>query len=86
MSLFLMKKSPDLPDDGNWIFATGPLTSPALGEAIQAETGAERLAFFDAIAPIVYAGQHRHVAGVDAVRGMTRVKPRKSAPLTSIAR
>ncbi|MDF1854128.1 methylenetetrahydrofolate--tRNA-(uracil(54)-C(5))-methyltransferase (FADH(2)-oxidizing) TrmFO [Pseudooceanicola sp.] len=44
-----------LPDDGHWIFATGPLTSPALGMAIQAETGAERLAFFDAIAPIVYA-------------------------------
>ena len=44
-----------LPDDGHWIFATGPLTSSALGAAIQAETGAERLAFFDAIAPIVYA-------------------------------
>ena len=44
-----------LPDDGHWIFATGPLTSTALGQAIQAETGAERLAFFDAIAPIVYA-------------------------------
>ncbi|WP_432450132.1 methylenetetrahydrofolate--tRNA-(uracil(54)-C(5))-methyltransferase (FADH(2)-oxidizing) TrmFO [Aliiroseovarius marinus] len=45
----------DLPTDGHWIFATGPLTSPALGEAIAHETGAERLAFFDAIAPIVYA-------------------------------
>ncbi|MCK0143749.1 methylenetetrahydrofolate--tRNA-(uracil(54)-C(5))-methyltransferase (FADH(2)-oxidizing) TrmFO [Aliiroseovarius sp. F20344] len=45
----------ELPTDGNWIFATGPLTSPALGEAIANETGAERLAFFDAIAPIVYA-------------------------------
>jgi len=45
----------DLPTEGHWIFATGPLTSPALGEAIQRETGAERLAFFDAIAPIVYA-------------------------------
>ena len=44
-----------LPDSGHWIFATGPLTSTALGQAIQAETGAERLAFFDAIAPIVYA-------------------------------
>ncbi len=44
-----------LPDEGQWIFATGPLTSPALGQAIQAETGAEALAFFDAIAPIVYA-------------------------------
>ena len=45
----------DLPTDGNWIFATGPLTSPALGEAIARETGTDRLAFFDAIAPIVYA-------------------------------
>jgi len=45
----------DLPDEGRWIFATGPLTSPALGAAIQAETGSEALAFFDAIAPIVYA-------------------------------
>lgn len=44
-----------LPDEGHWIFATGPLTSPALGAAIQSETGAERLAFFDAIAPIVHA-------------------------------
>ncbi|OIP83495.1 MAG: methylenetetrahydrofolate--tRNA-(uracil(54)-C(5))-methyltransferase (FADH(2)-oxidizing) TrmFO [Rhodobacterales bacterium CG2_30_65_12] len=43
-----------LPDAGHWIFATGPLTSEALGAAIIAETGAERLAFFDAIAPIVY--------------------------------
>ena len=43
-----------LPDDGHWIIATGPLTSPGLGAAIQAETGAEALAFFDAIAPIVH--------------------------------
>ncbi len=40
---------------GQWIIATGPLTSPALAEAIAAETGAEALAFFDAIAPIVHA-------------------------------
>ncbi len=45
----------ELPRDGQWIIATGPLTSSALGEAIRAETGAEALAFFDAIAPIVYA-------------------------------
>ncbi len=44
-----------LPDDGHWIIATGPLTSAALGESIRSETGAESLAFFDAIAPIVYA-------------------------------
>ncbi|APZ54360.1 methylenetetrahydrofolate--tRNA-(uracil-5-)-methyltransferase [Salipiger abyssi] len=45
----------ELPEDGQWIFATGPLTSDALGRAIATETGAESLAFFDAIAPIVYA-------------------------------
>jgi len=45
----------ELPDTGHWIFATGPLTSPALGQAIARETGADALAFFDAIAPIVYA-------------------------------
>ena len=37
------------------IIATGPLTSPDLTEAIGDLTGAEHLAFFDAIAPIVYA-------------------------------
>jgi len=36
------------------IIATGPLTSPALAEAIREATGAEALAFFDAIAPIVH--------------------------------
>jgi methylenetetrahydrofolate--tRNA-(uracil-5-)-methyltransferase len=45
----------DLPDDGHWIVATGPLTSSTLGDAIAKETSAEALAFFDAIAPIVYA-------------------------------
>ena len=45
----------EIPDDGQWIFATGPLTSDALGQAIARETGTDALAFFDAIAPIVYA-------------------------------
>ena len=44
-----------LPTEGHWIIATGPLTSGALAEAIRAETGQDSLAFFDAIAPIVYA-------------------------------
>src|SRR5215472_9690907 len=35
------------------IIATGPLTSPALAEAVRAETGEDSLSFFDAIAPIV---------------------------------
>ncbi|BBE71065.1 methylenetetrahydrofolate-tRNA-(uracil-5-)-methyltransferase TrmFO [Pleomorphomonas sp. SM30] len=36
------------------ILATGPLTSPALAEAIRGLTGRDSLAFFDAIAPIVH--------------------------------
>jgi len=38
----------------NVIVATGPLTSPALAEAIRGLTGEAELAFFDAIAPIVH--------------------------------
>jgi methylenetetrahydrofolate--tRNA-(uracil-5-)-methyltransferase len=38
----------------NVIIATGPLTSPALAEAIRTLTGEDSLAFFDAIAPIVH--------------------------------
>ncbi len=37
----------------NVIIATGPLTSPALADAIKNITGEDELAFFDAIAPIV---------------------------------
>ena len=37
------------------IIATGPLTSPALAKAVHDLTGEGELAFFDAIAPIVYA-------------------------------
>ena len=36
------------------IVATGPLTSPALAEAVRGITGDTELAFFDAIAPIVH--------------------------------
>jgi methylenetetrahydrofolate--tRNA-(uracil-5-)-methyltransferase len=43
------------PEDwDNVIVATGPLTSPALAEGLQALTGEQALAFFDAIAPIVH--------------------------------
>ncbi|MDP4032587.1 MAG: methylenetetrahydrofolate--tRNA-(uracil(54)-C(5))-methyltransferase (FADH(2)-oxidizing) TrmFO [Pseudorhodobacter sp.] len=45
----------DLPRAGHWIIATGPLTSGALAQGIVAATGSQALAFFDAIAPIVYA-------------------------------
>jgi len=36
------------------VIATGPLTSPALAEALAKLTGEDALAFFDAIAPIVH--------------------------------
>ncbi len=44
----------DLPSAGLTIVATGPLTAEALAGSIGRATGAESLAFFDAIAPIVY--------------------------------
>ena len=47
---------PGLPPD-DWdsvVVATGPLTSPALAEALQPLTGEDALAFFDAISPIIY--------------------------------
>ncbi len=43
-----------LPDDGLAIIATGPLTAAGLASSIGAATGADALAFFDAIAPIVH--------------------------------
>ncbi len=36
------------------VIATGPLTSPALADAIRGRTGESSLSFFDAIAPIVH--------------------------------
>ncbi len=43
-----------LPAAGLTIVATGPLTAQGLAQSIGAATGADSLAFFDAIAPIVY--------------------------------
>jgi methylenetetrahydrofolate--tRNA-(uracil-5-)-methyltransferase len=43
------------------IVATGPLTSPALADALRRLTGEDSLAFFDAIAPIV----HRETIDMD---------------------
>ncbi|MEO0441488.1 MAG: methylenetetrahydrofolate--tRNA-(uracil(54)-C(5))-methyltransferase (FADH(2)-oxidizing) TrmFO, partial [Pseudomonadota bacterium] len=43
-----------LPESGPTIIATGPLTAMSLAESIGAATGEDSLAFFDAIAPIVY--------------------------------
>jgi methylenetetrahydrofolate--tRNA-(uracil-5-)-methyltransferase len=41
-------------DRAQSIIATGPLTAPSLAQAIAEATGADALAFFDAIAPIVH--------------------------------
>jgi methylenetetrahydrofolate--tRNA-(uracil-5-)-methyltransferase len=41
-------------DWGHVVIASGPLTSAPLGAAIAEATGADHLAFFDAIAPIVH--------------------------------
>lgn len=43
-----------LPAEGLSIVATGPLTAEALAQSVLAATGQDSLAFFDAIAPIVY--------------------------------
>jgi len=51
-----------LPSSGLTIIATGPLTAEALAASIGAATGADSLAFFDAIAPIV----HRDTIDMDA--------------------
>jgi methylenetetrahydrofolate--tRNA-(uracil-5-)-methyltransferase len=45
----------EMPADGIWIIATGPLTSEALTAAIMRFTGGDQLYFYDAIAPIVAA-------------------------------
>ena len=43
-----------LPSSGLTIVATGPLTAASLAQSIVSATGEDRLAFFDAIAPIVH--------------------------------
>ncbi|MGI4775722.1 MAG: methylenetetrahydrofolate--tRNA-(uracil(54)-C(5))-methyltransferase (FADH(2)-oxidizing) TrmFO [Janthinobacterium lividum] len=43
-----------IPTSGHWIVATGPLTSDKLAKQIIEITGEDKLAFFDAIAPIIY--------------------------------
>ena len=44
----------DLPSASRAIIATGPLTAATLAQSISSATGADALAFFDAIAPIVH--------------------------------
>jgi methylenetetrahydrofolate--tRNA-(uracil-5-)-methyltransferase len=56
------------------IVATGPLTSPALSQAVLALTGEESLAFFDAIAPIV------HTESIDMGRAWRQSRYDKEGP------
>lgn len=54
-SLTIVREQIDaLPQQGLTLVATGPLTAPSLAQDIADNTEAEGLAFFDAIAPIVY--------------------------------
>ncbi|MFZ9396350.1 MAG: methylenetetrahydrofolate--tRNA-(uracil(54)-C(5))-methyltransferase (FADH(2)-oxidizing) TrmFO, partial [Erythrobacter sp.] len=64
-----------LPDAGLTIVATGPLTAQTLAEDIVARTGQERLAFFDAIAPIV----HRDSINMDVAWIQSRWNKRTEA-------
>jgi methylenetetrahydrofolate--tRNA-(uracil-5-)-methyltransferase len=58
----------------NVIVATGPLTSPALSQAIMALTGADALAFFDAIAPVI------HYDSIDLTRAWKQSRYDKVGP------
>ncbi len=53
-NISLVRERIDALPAGPAIIATGPLTGSALAQAIAVETGEEALAFFDALAPIVY--------------------------------
>jgi methylenetetrahydrofolate--tRNA-(uracil-5-)-methyltransferase len=53
-NITLARERVDAVPSGPAIIATGPLTAAPLAAAIQAETGEDALAFFDALAPIVH--------------------------------
>jgi methylenetetrahydrofolate--tRNA-(uracil-5-)-methyltransferase len=57
-----------IPDRGQVIIATGPLTSPGLSEEIAKLTGKEHLYFYDAISPVVDAESINYDLVVRAAR------------------
>jgi methylenetetrahydrofolate--tRNA-(uracil-5-)-methyltransferase len=59
---------------GNVVVATGPLTSPALSDAILRLTGHDALAFFDAIAPVI------HYDSIDLSRAWKQSRYDKAGP------
>ncbi len=64
-----------LPQEGMTIVATGPLTAASLADSIVSATGQDRLAFFDAIAPIV----HRESINMDVAWVQSRWNKRTEA-------
>jgi methylenetetrahydrofolate--tRNA-(uracil-5-)-methyltransferase len=58
----------------NVVVATGPLTSPALSDAILKLTGHDALAFFDAIAPVI------HYDSIDLSRAWKQSRYDKAGP------
>jgi methylenetetrahydrofolate--tRNA-(uracil-5-)-methyltransferase len=62
------------PEWDSVIISTGPLTSPALAEAVLTLTGEESLSFFDAIAPIV------HTDSIDMSRAWRQSRYDKEGP------
>lgn len=75
----------DLPSSGNWIVATGPLTSSALAESLRALTGARR---WPSSMPSPPSSMPRPSTWKwpGGSRATTRAKPRTSAPPTSTVR
>jgi methylenetetrahydrofolate--tRNA-(uracil-5-)-methyltransferase len=65
------------------VIATGPLTAPSLASAIQAETGADALAFFDAIAPIIHTETRSTWMSAGSSRATTRSD--RAAPARTIS-
>lgn len=58
----------ELPESGNWIIATGPLTSDKLAQSIRSVTGTDALAFFDAIADrSCRYDRHEHCMGTKSL-------------------
>jgi len=62
------EEATSVPESGPVIIATGPLTSPALSEAIRGLTGSSHLYFYDAISPVVDADTIDHKIAFRAAR------------------
>jgi methylenetetrahydrofolate--tRNA-(uracil-5-)-methyltransferase len=71
-----------IPDEGIWIIATGPLTSPALSRWIEDIFGANHLYFYDALSPIVDATTLNHAKLFSASRYEKGGRDYLNAPMT----